>query len=69
VKRVSLWIIRGYQRIVSPTLPAACRFEPSCSAYGYEAISRYGVLKGSWLLVRRLARCNPLHVRGFDPVP
>jgi len=62
-------IIRGYQMIISPHLPASCRFQPTCSAYGIEAIERYGALKGSWLTLKRLGRCHPFHAGGFDPVP
>jgi hypothetical protein len=69
MKQVFLLAIRGYQKALSPSMPAACRYEPSCSHYGYEAIERYGALKGSWLLLRRIARCHPLHAPGFDPVP
>lgn len=61
--------IHGYQRFISPGLPAACRFHPSCSAYAATAIERYGPLKGLWLAVRRLSRCHPLHPGGIDPVP
>lgn len=64
-----LGAIRYYQRAVSPTLPAACRFEPSCSKYAYEAIDRYGVLRGGWMTVRRLGRCHPFRAMGYDPVP
>jgi putative membrane protein insertion efficiency factor len=62
-------LIRGYQLAISPLLPASCRFHPSCSAYGIEAIEKYGALKGGWLTLRRLARCHPFHAGGFDPVP
>jgi hypothetical protein len=62
-------LIRGYQRFVSPALPPACRFTPSCSQYALEAVTRYGVARGGWLTVRRLARCHPFHRGGFDPVP
>jgi hypothetical protein len=60
--------VRSYQEIVSPWLRPACRFEPSCSQYTIEAIERYGVARGSWLGVRRLARCHPLGSSGYDPV-
>jgi putative membrane protein insertion efficiency factor len=61
--------IRLYQRIISPALPPACRFTPSCSQYALEAVMRHGALRGSWLAVRRLARCHPFHPGGYDPVP
>jgi putative membrane protein insertion efficiency factor len=62
--------IRCYQLLIAPTLPAnRCRFEPSCSHYGMEAIDRHGALFGSWLTVRRLLRCHPWGGTGFDPVP
>jgi len=69
VKRVALALIRFYQGSVSPFRSAACRFQPTCSQYGYEAIERHGVLKGSWLALRRIGRCHPLHRGGYDPVP
>ena len=62
-------LIRGYRRFLSPVLPPSCRFHPSCSQYALEAVTRYGVLRGAWLAVRRLARCHPFHPGGFDPVP
>lgn len=61
--------IRFYQRAVSPGLPPACRFEPSCSNYSHEAIEKHGLLRGGWLTMRRLARCHPFHATGYDPVP
>jgi hypothetical protein len=57
-----------YQRIVSPLLPSACRFYPTCSQYMRDAVERYGVARGVWMGVRRLARCHPFHAGGFDPV-
>jgi putative membrane protein insertion efficiency factor len=62
-------LIRVYQRLVSPVLPPACRFHPSCSSYAATAIERHGALRGSWLAARRLARCHPFHPGGIDPVP
>ena len=67
--RALILVIRAYQRFVSPGLPAACRFHPSCSAYAATAIERHGPLRGSWLAARRLARCHPFHPGGIDPVP
>lgn len=65
----ALWLIRGYQRTLSRVLPSTCRFEPSCSEFGYVAISRYGLLRGGMMTARRLARCHPFHPGGYDPVP
>ncbi len=69
MKPLVLAAIRFYQRSVSPGMPPACRFQPTCSHYGYEAIQRHGLLRGGWLAVRRLLRCNPFHAGGYDPVP
>ncbi len=66
---VLMGLIRGYQLVVSPALPPACRFTPSCSQYALEAIGRHGALRGLWLAGRRLLRCHPFHPGGFDPVP
>lgn len=67
--RLLLLLIRGYRRVLSPLLPRSCRFYPSCSAYGLEAIERYGALRGVALTLRRLSRCHPFHPGGYDPVP
>ena len=64
-----LALIRLYRRFISPALPPSCRFTPSCSQYSYEAIQRYGLLKGSWLGLRRIVRCHPWNAGGHDPVP
>src|SRR5688572_23010675 len=69
IDRLLILVLRGYKRWISPLIGPACRFHPTCSVYAMEAISRFGALKGSWLAVRRLARCHPLHPGGFDPVP
>lgn len=69
MKRYVLGAIRFYQRRVSPGLPAACRYQPTCSQYTLEAIDRYGVVRGAWMGVRRLLRCTPLNRGGYDPVP
>ncbi|RIK39768.1 MAG: membrane protein insertion efficiency factor YidD [Chloroflexi bacterium] len=64
-----LTVIRFYQRFISPLLGSNCRYYPSCSNYMYEAVARYGVARGGWMGVRRIARCHPWHPGGFDPVP
>lgn len=64
-----LLLILGYQRAISPFLPPSCRFEPSCSHYGYEAIQTHGLLRGGWLAIRRVSRCHPFNPGGYDPVP
>ncbi|MCC8035352.1 MAG: membrane protein insertion efficiency factor YidD [Rikenellaceae bacterium] len=62
-------LVRFYQYCISPFMPNSCRFTPSCSVYAVEALRRHGPLKGLWLTVRRLARCNPWGGSGYDPVP
>jgi len=70
MKKVFLVLIRFYQSAVSPYFPARCRFRPTCSAYAYEAVSKYGALKGGWLALRRILRCHPFYKGNFfDPVP
>jgi uncharacterized protein len=62
-------LVRGYQVSLSPLLPASCRYYPSCSAYAIEALEKHGAARGSWLAMRRIARCHPFRPGGFDPVP
>jgi putative membrane protein insertion efficiency factor len=69
VALLEMTLIRGYRRWISPALPPACRFHPSCSEYALEAIARYGAVRGSWLAARRLVRCHPFNPGGYDPVP
>ena len=64
-----LSIIKLYQNTFSRALPPTCRFEPSCSYYTYEAIEKYGLLKGGWLALKRFSRCHPFNPGGYDPVP
>ena len=67
---IILVIIRFYQKFISTALPEnTCRFYPSCSRYGFEAVKKYGALKGSYLAVWRILRCNPFNTGGYDPVP
>lgn len=70
MKRLMLAMIRFYRRRISPNTPPSCRFTPTCSQYAYEAISKYGALKGGWLALRRLLRCHPFYKGDhYDPVP
>ena len=65
-----LALIRAYQTVISPAMPVdTCRFYPSCSHYGYQAIYKYGALKGGWMAFTRVLRCNPWNPGGYDPVP
>jgi len=68
-QRMVLAVFSGYKTMISPWLPPACRFQPTCSMYGAEAVRRHGVIRGVWLAVRRLLRCHPFSRGGFDPVP
>ncbi|MBW7649960.1 membrane protein insertion efficiency factor YidD [Anoxybacillus sp. ST4] len=69
MKYIFILLIRFYQRFVSPLKPPTCRFYPTCSHYGLEAIRRFGALKGGYLTIKRLLKCHPFHPGGFDPVP
>lgn len=69
MQKIIIGIIRAYRYLISPMLGQHCRYFPSCSAYAQTAISRHGVLRGSWLSLRRLSRCHPWHAGGVDPVP
>lgn len=67
--RLLLLVIQAYRLLISPVLGPCCRYLPSCSEYAMEAIQVYGPLRGSWLAIRRVARCHPLRPGGYDPVP
>lgn len=69
LRRAAALLIDGYRLVVSPLLPPACRFYPTCSQYAKEAVLKHGVLRGSYLAARRILRCTPLHAGGVDPVP
>ncbi|PBS13862.1 membrane protein insertion efficiency factor YidD [Lysobacteraceae bacterium NML93-0792] len=69
IERFLIALLRGYKRVISPLLGPRCRFHPSCSSYAMVAIARFGVLRGGWLALRRIARCHPLNPGGHDPVP
>ena len=69
MRRLLMGLVRGYRLLLSPWLGSACRFEPTCSAYSLQALEQYGAAAGSYLTVRRLARCHPWWEGGIDPVP
>jgi putative membrane protein insertion efficiency factor len=69
VARLLLAGIGAYRRFLSPLLGANCRYEPSCSVYGQEAIATHGAVRGAWLAIKRIGRCHPFHEGGYDPVP
>ena len=69
MKRILLWLIRGYQLILSPVIGANCRHEPTCSRYSFQAIERFGAIKGLWLTLKRVGKCHPWGTWGYDPVP
>lgn len=68
MKGIALGTIRVYQKTLSRVLPPTCRFYPSCSQYAYDAIARYGVIRGGWMALGRLSRCHPFNPGGYDPV-
>jgi putative membrane protein insertion efficiency factor len=68
MRRLILVLLLGYKRMLSPLLPSACRFHPTCSEYMREAVLKYGAAQGVWMGLRRLLRCHPFHEGGFDPV-
>ena len=69
MNRLLVWLLRGYQLLLSPMLGQNCRFYPSCSSYAIEAVQVHGAARGGWLAARRLCRCHPWHAGGVDPVP
>jgi len=69
VARVAAGAVTAYQRLVSPWLPRACRFAPTCSEYAKQALLAHGLVRGGWLAARRLLRCHPFHPGGYDPPP
>ncbi|MBU1049754.1 membrane protein insertion efficiency factor YidD [Candidatus Bipolaricaulota bacterium] len=68
-RKMLIFPIRVYQRVLSPLLPNRCRFYPTCSHYAVEAIEKHGAIRGLWLATKRILKCHPLHPGGFDPVP
>ena len=69
MKRIVVVLLKLYRALVSPYVPTTCRFYPSCSEYGVQALQKYGIFKGGWLTVKRIARCHPFNPGGYDPVP
>lgn len=69
MKQLLLSLIKFYRKFISPMTPPACRFHPTCSQYGLEAIETHGAMKGGYLTVKRILKCHPFHPGGFDPVP
>ena len=69
MRRIVIFIIRGYQYVLSPYLASSCRYTPSCSSYAIEALQRFGFLRGLILATRRIFSCHPWHDGGYDPVP
>ena len=69
MNKILIGIIRFYQKWISPATPPSCRFYPTCSSYGLEAIQTHGALKGTYLTTKRILKCHPLHPGGYDPVP
>ncbi|MCS6968558.1 MAG: membrane protein insertion efficiency factor YidD [Cytophagales bacterium] len=69
IKRAFVCLLKVYQAAISPLYPSSCRFVPTCSTYMIQAVTKYGLLKGSWLGLKRLSRCHPWGGSGYDPVP
>lgn len=69
MKTILMQLIKLYQKFISPMTPPSCRFYPTCSHYGLEAVDKHGAIKGTWLGILRISKCHPFHKGGFDPVP
>jgi putative membrane protein insertion efficiency factor len=68
MRKIMILMIRGYQKFISPLFPPTCRFYPTCSVYCIQALEKYGVLKGSFLGIKRILKCHPFHPGGYDPL-
>ncbi|KRN25094.1 hypothetical protein FC75_GL001007 [Lacticaseibacillus camelliae DSM 22697 = JCM 13995] len=69
MRKIAMWLVKGYQRFISPLLPASCRYYPTCSTYMIQALAKHGLIKGLIMGVARIIRCNPFVKGGLDPVP
>ncbi len=69
MKKILLYMVKFYQKFISPMFPPTCRFSPTCSHYAVEAITKYGAIKGLYLSIKRILKCHPFHKGGYDPVP
>jgi uncharacterized protein len=68
MQRILIFVLKGYKILISPLLPSACRFYPTCSEYMMDAVAKHGTARGIWMGLKRLGRCHPFHEGGFDPV-
>lgn len=68
MKHIGIWLIKFYRKFISPIKPGKCRFYPTCSTYALQALEKYGFLKGSYLSLKRILKCNPFHPGGYDPL-
>ncbi len=68
MKYILIFLVRVYQKLISPLLPKTCRFYPSCSEYFIQAVKKYGALKGTWLGIKRILKCHPFNPGGYDPL-
>ncbi|WP_408008814.1 membrane protein insertion efficiency factor YidD [Pseudalkalibacillus sp. A8] len=69
MKYILIVLIQFYRKCISPFTPPSCRFYPTCSSYGLEAVQKHGALAGGWLVMKRILKCHPFHPGGYDPVP
>jgi putative membrane protein insertion efficiency factor len=68
MSKLILWLIRAYQKVISPWTPKTCRFHPTCSEYSYQAVKKYGALKGGFKSIKRISKCHPFNPGGYDPL-
>ncbi|MFO7814902.1 MAG: membrane protein insertion efficiency factor YidD [Halanaerobiales bacterium] len=68
MRKIILWFIKGYQKVISPWTPKTCRFDPTCSDYSYQAVKKYGAFKGGLKSIKRISKCHPFNSGGYDPL-